>query len=88
MAEKELGKVTNYFSKIGVAVIDLTASLELGDEIRIMGGDRDFQQKVESMQVEHQPIEKGEAGQEVALKLDQKARPGDEVFKVEPDARV
>ena len=83
MAEKELGKVTNYFSKIGVAVIDLTASLELGDEIRIMGGDRDFQQKVESMQVEHQPIEKAEAGQEIALKLDQKARPGDEVFEVE-----
>jgi selenocysteine-specific translation elongation factor len=48
-----------------------------------MGGDRDFQQKVESMQVEHQPIEKGEAGQEIALKLDQNARPGDEVFKVE-----
>ena len=83
MTERELGKVTNYFSKIGVAVIELTAPLELGDEIRIMGGDRDFQQKVESMQVEHQPIEKAEAGQEIALKLDQKARPGDEVFEVE-----
>ena len=83
MAEQELGRVSNYFSKIGVAVIDLTAPLELGDEIRVMGGERDFQQTVESMQVEHQPIEKGEAGQEIALKLDQKARPGDMIYKVE-----
>ena len=83
MAERELGIVTNYFSKIGVAVIDLTAPLELGDEIRIMGGDRDFQQKVESMQVEHQPIEKAEAGQEIALKLEQKARPGDKIHKID-----
>jgi putative protease len=83
MAEKELGTVSNYFSKIGVAVIDLTAPLELGDEIRVIGGDRDFQQSVESIQVEHQPIEKGEAGQEIALKLDQKARPGDKIYKVD-----
>lgn len=83
MAEKEIATVTNYFSRIGVAVILLTAPLQLGDEIRIAGGERDFQQQVSSMQVEHQPIEKGEAGQEIALKLDEKARPGDKVYKVE-----
>ncbi len=83
MAEKEIGAITNYFSKIGVAVIQLSAPLQLGDEILIRGGEREFQQKVGSLQVEHQPIEKGEAGQEVALKLDEKARPGDKVFKVE-----
>jgi len=83
MAEKEIGTVTNYFSKMGVAVIQLTAPLQLGDGIRITGGERDFQQQVGSLQVEHQPIEKGEAGQEIALKLDEKARPGDKVYKVE-----
>jgi putative protease len=83
MGEKEIGTITNYFSKIGVAVIQLTAPLQLGDEIRIRGGERDFQQKAGSLQVEHQPIEKGEAGQEIALKLDEKARPGDKVFKLE-----
>ena len=83
MAEKEIGVVTNYFSKIGVAVIQLTAPLQLGDEIHISGGERDFRQQVGSMQIEHQPIEKGEAGQEIALKLEEKARPGDKVFKVE-----
>lgn len=82
MAEKEIGRVTNYFSKIGVAVIQLTGPLQLEDEVRIKGGTRDFQQRVESMQVEHQPIDKAEAGQEVAVKLDQKARPNDRVYKV------
>lgn len=83
MSEKEIGRVTNYFSKIGVAVIELTAPLKLGDEIQIKGGTRDFQQKVESMQVEHEPIEDAAAGQEIAIKLDQKARVNDKVYKVE-----
>jgi len=82
VAEKGIGTITNYFSRIGVAVIQLTAPLQIGDEIRIVGGDRDFQQKVESMQIEHQTIESAEAGQEVALKLDQKARPHDLVYKL------
>jgi len=83
MADKETGRITNYFSKIGVAVIELTAPLHLGDVVRIKGGNRDFTQTVESMQIEHQAIEKAEAGQEIALKLDQKARPNDTVYKVE-----
>ncbi len=83
MAEKEIGRITNYFSKIGVAVIELTAPVQLGDEIHILGGERDFSQTVDSMQVEHQPIEEGQAGQEIALMLDQKARPGDVVYKTE-----
>lgn len=83
MAEKEIGRITNYFSKIGVAVIELTAPVQLGDEIHIVGGERDFSQTVDSMQVEHQPIEEGQAGQEIALMLDQKARPGDIVYKTE-----
>jgi putative protease len=81
MAEKEIGRITNYFSKIGVAVIELTAPVRLGDEIHIVGGERDFSQTVDSMQVEHQPIEEGQAGQEIAIKLDEKARPGDTVYK-------
>ncbi len=83
MAEKEIGRVTNYFSRIGVAVIELTAPLSLGDKVRIIGGTRDFEQTVESLQVEHQPIESAEAGQEIALKVDQKVRTSDLVYKVE-----
>jgi len=83
MAEREIGRVTNYFSRISVAVIELTAPLQLGDTVRIKGGSRDFEQTVKSMQIEHQSIEKAEAGQEIALKLGQKARTNDTVYKVE-----
>ena len=83
MAEKEIGRVTNYFSRIGVAVLLLRAPLRVGDMIRIKGGNRDFEQTVESMQVEHQPIESAQAGQEIALKVDEKVRVNDTVYKVE-----
>ncbi len=83
MAEKEIGRVTNYFSRIGVAVIELSAPLQLGDKVLIKGGTRDFEQTVESMQVEHQPIERAEAGQEIALKVDQKVRVNDMVYSAE-----
>jgi translation elongation factor EF-1alpha len=83
MAEKEIGTVTNYFSKISVAVIELTAPLQVGDKVRIKGGTRDFEQIVQSMQIEHQPIEKAKAGQEIALKVDEKVRASDTVYKVE-----
>jgi selenocysteine-specific translation elongation factor len=82
MAEKQIGTITNFFSKIGVAVIELTGTIELGDEIRIAGGDREFTQTVDSMQIEHEPIEKAEAGQEVAVKLEQKARANDLVYRL------
>ena len=82
MAEKQIGMITNYFSKIGVAVVELTGTIELGDEIRVVGGDREFTQTVESMQIEHEPIERAEAGQEVAVKLEQKARANDFVYKL------
>ncbi len=83
MAEKEIGRVTNYFSRIGVAVIELSAPVQLGDKVLIKGGTRDFEQTVESMQVEHQAIERAEAGQEIALKVDQKVRVNDMVYRAE-----
>jgi translation initiation factor IF-2 len=83
MAEQEIGRVTNYFSRIGVAVLALSGPLRTGDNVRIRGGERDFEQTVESMQVEHQPIESAEAGQEIAIKVSQKVRPNDVVYKVE-----
>ncbi len=83
MADKEIGRVTNYFSRVGVAVFTLDAPLRIGDRIRIKGGDRDFEQTVESLQVEHQPIESARAGQEIALKVDQKVRVNDALYKLE-----
>ncbi|MEK7124224.1 MAG: hypothetical protein AAB877_00870 [Patescibacteria group bacterium] len=88
MAEKSkegklAGKVSHYFEKIGVAVVDVLANLKLGDEIRITGGQNtDFNQKVESMQLEHKEIDKAKKGDSVGMKVLQKVREGYKVFKI------
>ena len=79
---EEIGKVRHYFSKIGVAVIELIGSLKVGDKIRIKGATSDFTQKVDSMQIEHEKIEKAEAGQSIGMKLKEHAREHDSVYKV------
>lgn len=82
MAEKEIGEVTHYFGRLGVVAIKLTDSLKVGDRIRILGKTTDFEQEVTSMQLEHEPIEQGKAGQEIALRVAQRAREKDKVYKI------
>ncbi|MGQ9627996.1 MAG: hypothetical protein ACUVV0_13970 [Anaerolineae bacterium] len=82
MAEKEIGEVTHYFGRLGVVAIKLTDSLKVGDRIRILGKTTDFEQEVTSMQLEHEPIEHGKAGQEIALRVAQRAREKDKVYKI------
>lgn len=79
---KLIGKVTHYFSKIGVAVIELSDALKVGDTIRVVGGETDFQQTVESMEIEHQKINEAKAGDSVGLKIAQKVREGYRVYKL------
>jgi putative protease len=83
MAEEEVGKVTHYFSKICVAGIELSDELNVGDTILIKGATTYFQQKVESMQLDKEDIEKGEPGQLIGIAVQEKARPGDTVYKME-----
>jgi GTPase len=83
MAEKEIGKVTHYFSRIKVAGIELSDELTVGDTILISGATTHFQQKVESMQLDKEHIEKGEPGQLIGVSVQEKARPGDKVYKME-----
>jgi len=77
----EAGRITHFFSKIGVAVVELTAPLVVGDSILVKGPSTDFEQVVESMQIEHKNIPKAEAGQSIGLKLAQRARERDAVYK-------
>jgi putative protease len=79
--KKEIGKITHYFSKIGVAVVELTGSLSVGDTILISGAHTDFEQEIKSMQIEHDSIEKAGKGQSVGMKVAQKVREGDVVLK-------
>lgn len=82
MGEKEIGVVSNYFEKVGVAAIKLKASLEVGDKIRIIGGGNDFTQKVKSMQINKVNVESAEKGDEIGIKLEGKARKEYKVYKV------
>ena len=79
---KLIGKVSHYFSKIGVAVIELSDTLKVGDTIRIVGGETDFNQVVESMEIEHQKVQEAKAGDSVGLKVSQKVREGYKVYKI------
>ena len=79
---EEIGKVAHYYSKIGVGVIELNKDLKVGDTIKIKGATSDFEQKVESMQVDHKNIEEAKAGQSIGLKIKDQARENDKVFKV------
>lgn len=79
---KLIGKVTHYFSNIGVAVIELSDSLKVGDTIRIVGGETDFNQVVESMEVEHQKVTEAKPGDSVGLKVSQKVRDGYKTYKL------
>lgn len=79
---KLIGKVTHYFSKIGVAVIELSDVLKVGDTIRIIGGETDFEQTVDSMEVEHQKVNEAKAEESVGLKVSQKVREGYKVYKI------
>lgn len=81
MEEKEIGKVMRYFSKIGVAAIRITdGELKVGDKIRIKGSSTDFEQIVESMQIEHEFVEKAEAGKDVGIKVKEKVRDNDKIY--------
>lgn len=77
-----IGKITHYFGKIGVAVIELSDTLKVGDTIRIVGGETDFNQTVDSMEVDRQKVETAKAGESVGLKVDQKVREGYSAYKV------
>lgn len=79
--EERVGTVIHFYDRISVAVIQLEADLKLGDRIRFSGKDADFSQEVDSMQIEHDPVESVEAGGEVAVKVEQEVSEGTEVFR-------
>ena len=82
MEEKEIGIVSHYFGKVGVGMIQLTDGIKIGDTIHVKGHSGDFTQQVSSMQQDYKNIQEAGAGQEVAIKLDQKTHENDKVYKV------
>ena len=80
--EVEVGRITHFYNKIGVAVVELSGPLQVGDTIHISGHTTDLTQKVESMQMEHQNIQRAENGQGIGLKLNGEVKEKDIVYKV------
>jgi len=81
MAETKVGEITHFFDKIGVAVVELLTGLKNGDRIKITGSS-EFEQTVESMQMDHEQIESAQKGDTVGLKLNDPAKSGDEIYKI------
>ena len=85
MPEEEIGKVASYFSKIGVAAIDITkGTLKIGDKIHIKGHTTDIEQNVDSIQIEHQSVPEAKPGDSIGIKVKDRVRDHDVVYKVLP----
>lgn len=82
MAETKVGNITHYYDRIGVTVVEVLAPIKLGDRIKITGHEREFEQEVASMQIEHENVEKAKKGDNIGLKVDQPVKKGDEVYKI------
>ena len=82
MVEKEVGEVSMFFNKVGVAAVKLFGDLSVGDKIHIKGHTTDFEQKISSMQIEGKSLQKAKKGEHVGIKVSGKFRPNDKVYIV------
>ncbi len=79
---KLIGRITHFFGNIGVAVIEVSDRLRAGDTIRIVGGNVDFEEKVDSMEMDHQRVSEAKKGNSVGVKVSQKVHEGYKVFRI------
>lgn len=82
MAEQEIGKVTDFFARPVVAAVALNGPIRVGDRLHVVGHTTDLEMTVESMQIEHEAVQEASAGQEVAIKVPDRVRKGDTVYRV------
>jgi len=83
MPEVEVGEVVKYFSKPGVAAIKITAGeLKIGDVVHFKGHTTDFQDEIKSMQIDNAPVEKAQTGQLIGIKVKDRVRESDAIFKL------
>ena len=82
MSREEIGRVRHYYSKISVAIIELSAPVNVGERITIVGPKTEFTQEIGSMQVEHKNITSAQPGDLIGLKVIDKVREGDRVFRL------
>ena len=81
--ETLIGEVMSFYSHIDVIAIQLSAPLKIGDKIHVKGATTDFTQKIDSMQIEHKKVTSTKKGDSVGIKIKDKARKNDKVYKAE-----
>jgi len=84
MPEEEVGQVSDFFARVGVAGVQLTSTLKVGDTIHLKGHTTDLQMTVSSMQLDRVEIQEGRPGQAIGIKVPDRVRHGDTVYKVVP----
>ena len=82
MSDEEVGRVDRYFRKVGVAALELTGDLSIGDRIRFSGATTNFEMDVDSMQIDLNPVESAGAGDDVGIKVPERVRPNDSVVRL------
>jgi selenocysteine-specific translation elongation factor len=82
MPEVEIGHVSDFFARPVVAGITLTGTLKVGDKIHIKGHTTDLEMMVDSMQINNANVAEGKAGDAIGVKVTDRVRPGDKVYKV------
>ena len=83
MEEEKVGLVSNYFSKIAVAAVEITdGTVSVGDRLHFLGHTTDFESTVHSMQIEHKSVTEARRGDSVGIKVSEKVRDGDKVYKI------
>lgn len=79
--DSPIGKVLHYYDKLGVAIIDLqVGKLTVGQSLKFKKGEEEFSQKIDSLQVDHQPVEEVKKGDSFGLKVIQPTKPGTLVY--------
>lgn len=77
----QIGKVTHYYDKLGVAIVEvMNQALKVGDRVKVSGHDKEFTQEVTSLQVEHEKVDKVKAGETCGMKVDEPVKLGDVLY--------
>ena len=78
---REVGRVSHFFGRINVAIIEVTDTISVGDKIVIKGPTTDIEQTIDSMEIEHEKVKQAEAGQSIGMKVNGRVRENDSVYK-------
>ncbi len=80
--KKLIGKVTHFFTNINVGLIELSSTLKVGEKLSFEGATTNFEQKIDSMQINRKDVEGAKKGDAVGIKVRERVRPGDQVFRI------